>query len=601
MNLKIFIFFFFSIVFGLYAQEEKDIEYYLNESFEIYRTNPGKALKHLDNAEELLAKTPNDSLSSIKERNYAFIYYLSGDYGKSLSYYLKALDGFKKIKDNANIARCYNGLGLIQQGVGRHHQAIRYFEKYLDFVKSDPSAAYLNLGISYLALSNIEKATNYFNKSSKSALTSSNKSVKLASKNRVAQMHYLKGDYTKAVQDYQKVLSDEDGDNWEFTFAYAGLAECFVEVGDLNQALIYANKSYEIAEKLNALWDMERSVSLISNIYKLQQSYKNAYLFSEKSRKLNDSLFNNEQAKIIAVLQLDKKETENDVLKTQNQIAEEKLLFNKLLATFIGAILIITLFFAFKYKKIIKEKEALNRTLALQNSKLLKIDKGKNKLFSIISHDLRSPVASLSQLIDLLMQEAFSEKEKKEVFSSMRVQLEETSRMLNNLLIWASSQLNGTKVELKKIDLLQEVTRILNVYKVPSKSKGIKIVHQKNIEPISIKADEVQLHVILHNLLSNALKFTPKQKEIRISYKRIETKIELHIFNEGKPISEVKVNKILEENLTFSSSVGTAGEVGSGLGFLLIKKYILLNNAEFSIIPIENEGTLAILRFDIRK
>lgn len=590
-----YFFFLFLMTFFLNAQE-RVIEY-MEKSDKIYRNNTQLALSYLHKGEILLKDSPNDSLLAAVEMRIGSVYYLKGDYGESVHYYSKSLAGFKKVNDRLNIGRCYNGLGLIQQGIDRHRQAIVYFQSYLSYIDQDPSAAYLNLGISYLDLNEIDKAEYYFKESYKYGSNSSIIGMRLAPRNRLAQIQYLKHNFKDAISQYDEVIEMVEDDNWELSFALAGLAETYIEINDLNKALLCAKKSYQAAKKVDALWDLERITALLAQIHELNYDYKKAYNFSVENRRLKDSLFNKEQSQIIAVMQLDKKEADNETLTLENQIVENNLFVNQMLTILIVIVLMITLFFVFKFRKIIKEKEQLNLALAQKNVQLTKIDKGKNKLFSIVSHDLRSPIASLTQIMDLLLQNAFSEKEKEEVYSSMRTQLDNTSRMLNNLLIWASTQLNGTKVNFTEIELITEMTEILNVYKISSQTKGISIKHNINQEPLTIKVDKVQLHVILHNLLSNGLKYTAKEKNISVSYKVTEKEIELHIFNEGKPISLDKIDYILGQNVPVTSLKGTDGEFGTGLGLYLIKKYVQLNQAKFSIQPIEEKGTLVILSF----
>ncbi|MDT0295697.1 ATP-binding protein [Mesonia ostreae] len=417
----------------------------------------------------------------------------------------------------------------------------------------------------------MDKAEYYFNKSFENRLSSSAKGIQLASRNRIAQMHYLRNRFAEAQKEYTTVIEKAKGDLWELTFAYLGLAEVHLKNSKLDEALENAEKSYELANKMDAFWEKERSTELLSKIYKLQGNYQEANKYQEENANLKDTLFNIEQAEIIALMQLDIQEAENSALISKNQIAENNLLFNQILIFLIVIVLLITLFFVSKFRKIIIEKDQLNLILAEKNLQLTKIDKGKNKLFSIVSHDLRSPIASLTQIMDLLLQNAFSEEEKQEVYSEVRAQLDNSSRMLNNLLIWASTQLNGTKVNFTEVDVIAEMTEILNVYRISSRTKRVHITHNKHKDSLRIQVDKVQLHVILHNLLSNALKYTPKEKSIKISYQTKPEHIEIHIFNEGTPISKDQLDKFFSENNSSITSLkGTDGEFGTGLGLFLI-------------------------------
>ena len=103
-------------------------------------------------------------------------------------------------------------------------------------------------------------------------------------------------------------------------------------------------------------------------------------------------------------------------------------------------------------------------------------------------------------------------------------------------------------------------------------------------------ADEAHLNVILHNIISNAIKYTPENKTVRLHYSK-ENEICFYVFNEGQPISEKKIKEIEDKSIRLESEKGTSNEYGTGLGLLLVKQYLKPNNATLSIQPIQDKGT----------
>src|SRR5690606_36872439 len=157
-----------------------------------------------------------------------------------------------------------------------------------------------------------------------------------------------------------------------------------------------------------------------------------------------------------------------------------------------------------------KELEEKNRTILEQNqlitdrnTELDNINRSKDRFFSILSHDLKSPIGSIQQLLEMMKSGDFTPEEQSELLDEMLKQISGTSFMLHNLLFWAGSQLEGNKGKPKDIELSAEVEKVLRAHYWPAKQKNISIIHQVLPGMDKIRADRDQLSVILHNLISN--------------------------------------------------------------------------------------------------
>ncbi|WP_187240735.1 HAMP domain-containing sensor histidine kinase [Mesonia sp. HuA40] len=170
--------------------------------------------------------------------------------------------------------------------------------------------------------------------------------------------------------------------------------------------------------------------------------------------------------------------------------------------------------------------------------------------------------------------------------------------MLNNLLVWANSQINGQiKSTFESLDIQEEMTDVLSIYKIPAKYKEVQIIHNCIEQKPIVKMQVAQLHVILHNILTNALKHTHEKGRVIIDYDTSDKdKITLSILNEGEVMHQDLIATI--QNINHLEPVNVKPSANSfGLGLKLVKKYVLENNGSLEIIPNSFTGTEIKINF----
>jgi signal transduction histidine kinase len=236
-------------------------------------------------------------------------------------------------------------------------------------------------------------------------------------------------------------------------------------------------------------------------------------------------------------------------------------------------------------EKIIEEKnkeleiKVQERTLALQksNEELQKSNQTKDKLFSIISHDLRSPIAALKGFTDILDPNILTNNELEIIKKELIKQLNATDDTLKNLLLWANSQMQGEIINPKNLNLHQLVSENFDFLANIAKQKEIKLLNKVDVDE-QVFADENHLRAILRNLIANALKFSYQNGEITISSEVIGENVQIAVKDTGIGISAEEKEKLFA-NLYFSTK-GTAGEKGSGLGLTLVKELVEKNGGK---------------------
>jgi two-component system, sensor histidine kinase and response regulator len=226
------------------------------------------------------------------------------------------------------------------------------------------------------------------------------------------------------------------------------------------------------------------------------------------------------------------------------------------------------------------EKASSNeKTIAIeeQNVVLAKVNEEKNKLFSIVSHDLRSPLNTIQSYLELLSFDILEEKERKVAEKELVSLTKNTSDLLFNLLSWSKTQMEGVNAKLKPHNLFNVLAGTINTQHAIASQKDISFSNDIDKEAVTV-CDEDMLQLVVRNLLNNAIKFTPSFGKISIHSKLSGNTVQLCISDSGKGIPEEQQKEIF--SLKIQSTYGTNKEKGIGLGLVLCKEYIELQNGQ---------------------
>ena len=255
-------------------------------------------------------------------------------------------------------------------------------------------------------------------------------------------------------------------------------------------------------------------------------------------------------------------------------------------------VVVVAMFFSLKYIRQnyeMEKKSALNKALdiELKNIQLEILNGEKNKLFSIVAHDLRSPLASIQSYLELLTAYPLTEQEKKEIELKLLSLTKNTSNMMANLLSWSKSQLEGVRVNIQPIDLLKTLRDMLKVEMSIAQEKQISLTYHIT-ENMYVLADANMLLLVIRNLVSNAIKFTPAGGNIQVMA-AINDKCRITIVDSGTGIAETDQKHVF--SLKAKSTFGTNNEKGVGLGLILCKEFTELQNGTISFSSAPGKGT----------
>jgi two-component system sensor histidine kinase/response regulator len=220
----------------------------------------------------------------------------------------------------------------------------------------------------------------------------------------------------------------------------------------------------------------------------------------------------------------------------------------------------------------------------------------KNKLFSILAHDLRSPLSSIQNYLEILSDLKLNEHERQSIQRELLNSTQNTQQMLANLLFWSKSQMDGVSVNMVNINLKQTLRGTFQIHKTIAAEKNIQLT-DRLANSIFIKADKDMLQLIVRNLINNAIKFTEPGGEITVSATTIDGECCIAVKDNGMGIPYEQQSDIF--SLKVNSTFGTKNEKGVGLGLVLCKEFSELQNGEIAFESTPGIGTTFYLSFKL--
>ncbi|SIN67531.1 tetratricopeptide repeat-containing sensor histidine kinase [Algoriphagus halophilus] len=571
------------------------------------------AFYYLSKADSLARLLEEDNKVGKVANLFGTLYYVEGDYVKSIKYYSTASEIFNKTQDESGLNFALNGRGLIYLSQNQLERAIDIFNRCIEISKKlgdtyGIGKNYFNRSIGESDLGQFGKAHQSIDLALEYLKDHQDRVIYTMTLNRAGKIYFDEGKLEESEKYYRQVLNYPGQlSNWAYTFAYSGLAEIEIAKGNPRKALEYAEISKDYVYKTRGFWDKGRLSKVLLAIYEELDQYALALEHAKLYKAYSDSLYNESKNAEISHLQLLLADADNQNLLQEKELAENSAQFNKKL-TIILVIALIGLIIGFiLYGRVIKQKEKINQVLLekqkeiqIQNEKLEAINEEKNKLFSILSHDLKAPINSVKQLLELEENGLLDEDEQKTVRKLLIKQVSDTDEMLRKLLRWSHAQLDGIITKRTATDLSEIVKEQVGQLDYQTVSKNITIDFSSIFDQAQVLVDPQQLRIILQNCLQNSIKFSNSDSQIKLwnSVQEEDGFINLHIKDDGIGISEEKMKEISSQVVRVKSTEGTQKEKGTGLGLLLVRQFMEKNQGHLRIQSKPNEGTEIILSFE---
>jgi signal transduction histidine kinase/uncharacterized protein YeeX (DUF496 family) len=570
----------------------------------IHMGNFAEGYEHYINALNHFSEIKDESGIASVYNGLGVTYGMQENYTVALQYFFRALKIFERNKMTAGMASCYLKIGTLNQKIHDYDKALENFKKSIQLSelindKVNQAHGYNNIGTIYGIRHEYEKCIEATTKSKELAEESKSISALASSYMNMGMAYSELKNYSiadtnlnKALYYFKQLKSKE-----QIARTYNGLANLYFGENQISKAKRFIDSSNAIARELNNKSILYDNLETMVGISRLEGRLDTAAIYYEAMLSLKDSLFNSEKNNQIEKLKgsydLEKKQATIEDLKKDN-ISKTKQRNSLILAIVIGSLLTLLLIFSFID---IKRK---NRLLSQQKAELKELNNLKDKFYSILSHDLRSPICNILLVIDFLSSDiATSAEERVDLLKKLKSATSSTLETMDNLLQWGKFQTNNIAVVSKKINLQEAVERVVRFLNQSANNKSIAIVNKVE-EPFIVNADENQFEFILRNLVSNSLKFSYPGSKVEIWARKLDGHVCLYVRDYGTGMS-----KELQENLfkanERSSTNGTAGEIGSGLGLVLSKEFITQNNGQLTVKSEVGAGTTFAIKLPDRE
>ena len=442
----------------------------------------------------------------------------------------------------------------------------------------------------------------------KNAMFNINRSISTFEKHKVydwlAYAYEVKGDIYLDQEKYKWALYWYDQSNMLFKHQIEddrikiqlmnGMAKVYFGLEQDSLALVYAKKGLALSDKIKSLQGKIDCSETLYKVHKKNGNTPEALAYLESFKILSDSLFKDKNKQSLSLLETKLQyEQEKQELIEANETALAKqrnyIYFSVIILMILSIITFVIRRSENIQRKLNRELKEKSTAVTQREAQLHEINKTNTKLFSIIGHDLRGPIGGLQSMLNLFTDGEISTKEFVSFIPKLKTDVDNISFTLNNLLSWGMNQLNGVVTKPKRVSLSNLVNNNIQLLSEIANSKSIKIINQLPENP-RIWADSHQMDIVVRNILSNAIKFTPENGLITINAVEKAGMWQVSIRDTGIGMTAEMQRSIFKDSSNITT-YGTNNEKGTGLGLSLCKEMVLKNNGEIWVDSVPRKGT----------
>ena len=461
------------------------------------------------------------------------------------------------------------------------------------------------LGLYHKSQNNNDLASNYLDEALKSAKNLKDNKLTFAILIDLGNYYANKGNISEAIKTYKEAVNyhQNSSQNYNVALFELNLAILYLKYDENEKALSHLKKGHTISKKLKSHHLHSTYYNFLTQYYTKEKNYKLALNAHQKAQTYKDSIIEDQQTNKITDIEIRQatrnQDIENHRLKEDNQIKDIKIFrqysigLSLLLALMVGIfVLIIRNRNNLKKNEILEleksmadqhAEEMFDKKEALERSEnaLKTANETKDKMFSLIAHDLRGSVGNISNGLRMLLTEedlVLSEEETKEFLGSLFHSADNSYELLENLLAWARNQSHSIEPTLEMVDLDSIILSNLELLSELGKIKSIKIFTSTN-NKTDVFCDRNMVHTVLRNLISNSIKFTNKGGTIEIRSEIKEHFVTVSVIDNGVGMRKDQIQNI---HKGFTTD-GTANEKGTGIGLALCRDFLTKNNGWFNV------------------
>ena len=533
-----------------------------------------------------------------------------GNYGKSEQLLEQALSFNRSIQNPYVQILILNELGQIKASTGKMLEAFNNYEQVLKFkdVIDNPKSeaqALFNIGQIYTTQGIYNRALQTHRRALDIRRKIKDKSKEALSLNDIGELYRKMKNDGRALANHRLALKIRKSLN-----DLKGISESYNNIGFLyyqqkryNLAITNLSAGLQAALESQTLEQQQKSYDYLSLCHKELGEYEEALKKREQFVVVSDFIQNQKNDQRLLESQsryvIDTKESQIESLEVERQNRERQLRAQKNLRNFLisfivlGFIIVALILNLYKVKQRSNtELQRINEKVKQQNAQLQALNATKDKFFSIIGHDLKGPLNSLSSFSGLLINhtESLTKEEIQMLAKDFDKSLKNLSALLNNLLEWSRSQTGNIEFKPEVFDMTSLLKENKELLCTQAQNKKISFLVETNLQA-KVKAHKHSLNTVIRNLISNAIKFTPEGGLIKLSLNQTNGDVLVSVADTGVGMSPEVITKLFRIDAKHTTK-GTANEKGTGLGLILCKDFVEKNGGRLWVESEDGKGSV---------
>lgn len=560
-----------------------------DEAWHIKRTDERRAIQLAKEAQALALEHNDVQGEAYSLRTLSFINQQLGNYGESLSQGINAITLLQSINDVTTLPDVLITIGASYMRLGEYAEALTYFNEAQSYSHQQKNLrqeakCYNALGNIYFFLKEYENAFTVYQKSAEiysqlqdlqgQAIAYGNliipqrdkeQSLKYAKKalsivrkqldipsleasilDNIGLVHLENGEYTQALEHFQTALNIFEALDFQSAKVeiLLNVGRATYRQGNITDSLTIFKNALQLANKFNLPKELSECHYLLSRVYKQQKAFEQALYHHEQHHHIQEQAFDEEAKKRTANLEI-------------------------------------------LYRTEAAKRDA--EIYRIRNEELAKLNADKDRFFSIVAHDLRSPFLPLLSAMDMLAKESMRPEEQEIAIDAAHRSAYRVYGLLENLLEWARLEMGRMPYSPRLLNAWVAVEEVVSLFLDNAFEKDILIIN--NISPEQfIIADQYMFNAIMRNLVSNALKFTHQKGQVTVDAKTDGDQIIISVSDTGVGMTPENAEKLFQLDQHYSTT-GTANEQGSGLGLVMCQQMIQQHEGQIWVETVLGKGT----------
>ncbi|MFZ6050408.1 ATP-binding protein [Halocola ammonii] len=555
------------------------------------------ALAYLDTA-LLISKEKN------MKKALAETYHEIGAVHKSISVYDKALENYfeslriaEENNDSVRLSDVYSSIGNVYLVTQELDDALEYFEKSRNISQAMNDSlgvmiSYINTGAANQKKRNLDVALDYYNRALKTARANNYTGDIAILNGNIGSTYMVKGELDSAKLYLEKtlILKEEIGKDASTVHTLNDLADLMTRRKEPEKGVAYAKRAVEISKKINNGRHLKYGYLYLSENQKLLGDFENAYKNLNLYTELNDSLFGVEKAEQFKELQVkydtEKKDAAIQLLQREQEIANFRTRIYLLIGFLV--LLVAAVLVYWQWQNARKNKELL--------AKEKEVDRLKADFFANISHEFRTPLTLILSPVESMLEQE-SDPQKVKNLRGLQKNAQRLLNLINQILDLSRIEAGQLTLNVQETNLVSLAKGVTMSFESLADSRDIKIDFESRANTLEVFCNVRQFETILINIISNALKFTPRggQVKVKLTEKSTAAKlngspaVEIEVSDNGQGIDPEKLPHIFDRYYQVENT--NINTQGSGIGLALARELVLLHKGKIEVESETNKGT----------